>query len=108
MTGLASKTENKFIGIAYAGGSSFVAILNTGNDSSSTYIGADKGTIYKIENGAATLLRTGMSSSLGGIGSNSDGEVAIGGAGGIIYGNALTPPSQTKAIPPIYLLLLGD
>ena len=92
VTGLETKTENKFLGIAYSGESTFVAILNTGNDGSSSYIGADKGTLYKIDAGVASLLRTGMSSSLGGIGSNAEGKIAAAGTGGVIYGNILTPP----------------
>ena len=110
VTGLTTKAENKFLGVAYSGANTFVAILNTGNDGSSTYIGGDKGTLYKIDAGAATLLRTGMSSSLYGIGSNAEGEVAISGTGGIIYGNLLTPQPEptTKFDPGIYLLLLLD
>lgn len=100
VTGLETKPENKFLGIAYSGESTFVAILNTGNDGSSAYIGADKGTLYKIGAGEATLLRTGMSSSLGGIGSNAEGEIAVAGTGGIVYGNILTSspcPDCSKA-----------
>ncbi len=100
VTGLAVKAENKFLGIAYSGDSTFVAILNTGNDGSSTYIGADKGTLYKIDAGVATLLRTGMSSSLEGIGSNARGKIAVAGTGGIVYGNLQTPspcPDCSKA-----------
>ncbi|MDZ7832980.1 MAG: hypothetical protein U5L07_14630 [Desulfobacterales bacterium] len=107
VTNLSEKAENKFVGIAWSGGETFVAIHNTGNDGEQSYIGADKGTIYKIEAGAASLLRTGMSSSLGGIGSDSEGKVAIGGSGGIVYGNALPLSEENKGIHPgIYMLLL--
>lgn len=110
VTGLTTKTENKFLGIAYSGGETFVAMLNTGNDGSSTYIGADKGTLYKIDQGAATLLRTGMSSTLGGIGSNAEGELVAAGTGGVIYGNVVIPKPkvipETVNLTPIIMLLL--
>lgn len=108
VTGLDTREENKFIGIAWSGEESFVAILNTGNDAASNYIGANKGTIYKIDKGQATLLRTGMSSVLGGIGSNSEGKVAIGGSGKVIYGNELPPIEKGAINPGIYMLLLDD
>ena len=110
VTGLAAKTENKFLGIAYSGDASFVAMLNTGNDGDYSYAGGDKGTLYKINAGTATLLRTGMSSILGGVGSNAAGEFAVAGTGGVIYGNILTPqpkptPEFTNLIPIFQLLL---
>ena len=108
ISGLITKADNKFLGIAYSGENTFVAMLNTGNDGSVSYIGADKGTLYKIDAGVATLLRTGMSSSLGGIGSNDEGEVVIAGTGGIIYGNIVTPEPKKpiKFNPGIHMLLL--
>ena len=108
VTGLSQLAENAFIGIAYTGNGRFIAALNTGNDGSAKYIGADKGELYEITNGVATLVREGLSSTLRGIGSNADGDIAIAGVGGIILGNPVTPINSNVNLSHIQLLLLLD
>ena len=98
-SGVSTQAYNKFIGIAYSGNGTFVAILNTGNDGPNTYIGADKGTLYKISGGTATLLRTGMSTKLGGIGASASGKIVTAGSGGVVYGNPIVPQAQQITLP---------
>ena len=98
-SGLTTRNENKFLGVAHSGDGTFVAILNTGNDGSSTYIGADKGTLYKISAGSVTLLRTGMSTELGGIGASASGKIVTAGRGGVVYGNPIVPLAQQITFP---------
>ncbi len=106
VTGLPLLAENTFVGIAHTGEGRFMAVLNTGNDGPSNYLGADKGAIYEIVDGAATLVRAGLSSTLAGIGSNAAGDVATAGTGGVLLGNALTAVGGAAKLVPINLLLL--
>lgn len=110
VSGLTEKTENTFFGIAHAGGTDFVAVLNTGNATwnpmDTGYTGANKGTFYKVSNKTASLLRTGLSAEFGGIDSDSNGNLAAFGTGGVIFGNAITPSLGSVNLVPVRMLLL--
>jgi len=105
MTGLTGKAESSFVAVTHAGSDVFHAALNSGNDTTNSYIGADKGQIYTFQNGAATMVAAETTPSWFTASSSGQGYVLFTGSMGALYGswpNVGTGPT----VAPVNLLLL--
>jgi hypothetical protein len=88
-----SKPLKTFSGITYAGNGVFWASLNTG----SGYTDGGKGFLYRIQNGAGTLVQGGFSSPLNGLGASIAQEAAFAvGDNGVLW---TTNPNFKETIP---------
>lgn len=108
VTGISAKTENAFVAIAANASGEFYALLNTGNDADWSYTGADKGTIYRIANGAGSVVAGELTPQLHDVAVSSDNEFVMVGSSGTLYGDPMDAAPATATLMPMLETLLLD